>query len=482
MISAALFLLTVSTAGLSGIEGLPPPAQPRPLQIPEAHESTLENGLHVVVIERPGLPLVSAELVVRSGAEGDPPSLAGLTSMTASLLTQGTTTRSATEIAQQVEALGASLSAEAGWDSTHVELTTLAAHVVPAFERLADVVRRPVFAPGEIDRLRRQELDDLRLALEEPAEVAPAAARRLALGDSPYAHPIDGTLASLPRLTRKEIVARHARTFVPSNAVLVIAGTLTAAEGRGLAERFFADWQGPAPATPATPATPAATPAPPPPRAVLIDFPDADQAAVCVARAGLPGTHPDFLTGEVANALLGGGYSSRLNQEIRVKRGLSYGAWSTLTGTRGSGLFAAGCQTKNESAAEVVAVIREEIERLGATLAPPDYFASRLAVLRGDFARTLETNAGHVGAAAECAALGRPLPTLATRVAAIEAVAADQVRAFAAAHLAAPTLSVVVIGRARLIEPALRPLLPSLTVIPQTQLDLDHPSLSSRPR
>jgi zinc protease len=474
---AALLMLALTTTYAAEIPGLPPPAEPRPLKILVPHERTLENGLRVLVVERPGVPLVSAELVVRSGSECDPPTLAGLMSFTAGLLTQGTTTRSAPELAQQIEALGATLTAESGWDATRVELTTLSAQTGPALELLADVVRRPKFDRKEIDRHRRQELDDLRLALEEPAEVARAVARRLALGESPYAHPTDGTLASLPRITRAEIVALHARTFVPSNALLILAGKITAEESWALVEKTFGDWKGAAPA----PEPPAAPAGPVPPRAVLIDLPDAGQAAVYVARAGLPRTHPAFPAGEVANAILGGGYSSHLNQEIRVNRGLSYGAQSVLSAGRGSGLFAAGCQTKNESAVKVVAVIRDQLDRLAAAPAAAAYFASRQAVLRGDFARELETNAGWVAAVAEHAGFGLPLSALANRVAAIEAVTAEQARAFAAAHLATASMSVVVVGRAQDIEKPLRALLPALEVIPHSQLDLDQPSLRAQP-
>lgn len=469
----ALMLLALTTAAAAEIEGLPQPAEPRPLKIIAPQEMTLDNGLRIIVVERPGMPLLSAELLVRSGSECDPPALAGLMSFTAGLLTQGTTTRTATAIAQQVEALGASLTADSGWDVTRVELTTLSAEIDAAFELFADVVRRPTFDRAEIDRLRRQELDDLRLSLEEPAEVARAVARRVALGDSPYAHPEDGTLTSLPRLTRADVVALHARTFMPANASLILAGNITADEGFALAEKTFGDWIADAvpPEPPSAPVEPA------PARAVLIDLPDAGQAAVYVTRAGLPRAHADFTAGEVANAILGGGYSSLLNQEIRVKRGLSYGAQSALKPGRVVGQFSAGCQTKNASAAEVVGVIRGELERLGTSLVPAGYFSARQAVLRGDFARELETNDGYVGAVAECASFGLPLSTLINRVAAIEAVTAEEARSFAAAHFAPATMSVVVVGRAQEIEQPLRALCPALEVIPHSQLDLDRPTL-----
>jgi zinc protease len=229
------------------------------------------------------------------------------------------------------------------------------------------------------------------------------------------------------------------------------------------------------------PVAPVAPVAPALPRTVLIDLPDAGQAAVYVTRAGLPRAHADFTAGEVANAILGGGYSSRLNEEIRVKRGLSYGAQSALIPGRVQGLFSAACQTKNESAAEVVGVIRDELDRLGSAPAPAGYFAARQAVLRGDFARELETNDGHVGAVAECISFGLPLSTLVGRVAAIEAVTAEEARAFAAAHLAPAAMSVVVVGRAEEIEQPLRALFPALEVIPLDRLDLDRPTLVATP-
>lgn len=470
-----VLLAVVATAPLRGAEipGLPPPAPPRPFSVPAPAEKRLSNGLQVVVAERPGLPLVSAELVVRSGAESDPPELAGAMSLAAGLLTQGTSTRSATEIAAQIESLGATLSAEAGWESTTVRLATLSANAGPAFELLADVTRRPKFEAAELDRLKRQSMDDLKLALEEPGEVARAVARRLVFGDSPYGHPPAGTVASLPRITREAVASRHAHTFIPKNAALVIAGHLTAPEGFALAEKVFGDWDGPDPVD----HPPAPSGLPISPRAVLIDMPEAGQAAVSVTRIAPARGAPGFAAGEMANGVLGGGYSSRLNQEIRVKRGLSYGARSVLATRRTTGQFVAACQTKHESAAEVVRVILDEIQALGAAPASPEYFAARQAVVRGDFGRGMETNAGVAGTLAELAAAGLPVADITRRVTAIEAVTPDAARAWAATHLAPGTLNIVVAGRASDIEKPLKAQFPALEVIPLSRLNFDSAAL-----
>lgn len=468
MKSLTLLLLSFTTAVAVEIEGMPKPAEPRPAKLAVPQEKTLANGLRVIVVERPGVPLLSAELIVRSGSETDPEKLAGLAKFTASLLTQGTAQRTAPQIASEIEALGASLAADAGWDSIDLALKTLSTNADAAFAILADVARNPQFAPEEIERHRRQALDDLRLALEMPGQVARVVATRALLGASPYAHPAEGTLASLPRLQRTDIAALHARVFVPGNAVLVMAGNVTAAEGFALAEKVFGDW--PAGKTPAPfPAKAGGQK----PRAILVDLPHAGQAAVSVGGPGLAKADAAFTIAEVANAVLGTGYSSRLNQEIRLKRGLSYGAKSSLTTSREFGLFAASCQTKNESAAEVVGLIRTELKRLSTEPIAGDYFASRKAVLTGNFARELETNDGYVARVADLALHGLPLDTLAKRIERIQSVTVEEVRAFAEKQLSPDAMTVVVVGRAKDVAKGLRAVFPKLEVIPQSKLDLD---------
>ena len=191
------------------IEGLPQPAEPRTAKVAELQEKTLPNGLRVIVAERPGLPLISAEVLLRSGSEADPAKLSGLASFTAGLLTQGTETRTATQIAREIEALGGAIKAEASWDGTAISLGTLSAQAEPAFALLADVTRNPKFAPAEIERLRKQTIDELQLSMEEPGTVSKLAASRVILGSGPYAHPAGGTLASTKRIKRADIVALH---------------------------------------------------------------------------------------------------------------------------------------------------------------------------------------------------------------------------------------------------------------------------------
>jgi zinc protease len=454
------------------VEGLPKAGEPHRAQITKAQEKTLANGLRVIVVERPGLPLLSAELLIKSGAESDPARLAGLAHFTANLLKRGTKTRDAMKIATDTEALGAKIETEGAWDATVVKLSVLSSNSEPALGIVADLVRNPAFAKEEIERARRETLDELLLALEQPGNVARYAASRATLGTSAYGHPEAGTPADLARITRKDITALHDRAYHPGNAILILAGNITAPEAFALSEKIFGDWNGTAAAT--------ETGAPPPApsaHAVLIDMPNAGQAAVYLAAPNIGRDAEDWFAGKVANALLGGGYSSRLNQEVRVKRGLSYGASSGLSTWRHGGLFVAGAQTKNESAVEVVKVIQGEIQRLSTESSPVDYLKTRQAVLTGSFGRDLETNEGYVKRIGELALYGLPLNALESYVDSVEKTTPADLQTFAEKHFVPGSMNIIVAGQAKVVEKPLRALFPKLEVVPLSKLDLDSPTL-----
>ncbi len=474
--SSLLLIMLALAAPAAEIEGLPAPGVSRPMTFAEPQEKTLPNGLRVIALERRGLPLLTATLLAKSGAETDPPERAGLASFTAGMLPRGSTTRSATQLAQDLEVLGASLATGADWDATTATLTTLTSNAAPALAILAEVVRQPAFANAEIERLRKERSDERRIELEQPTQLARAAAYRTILGTSPYAHPVAGTPASLRRIRRADLVAQHARIFRPDNAVLVCAGDLATADAFALAEKLFGDWK-----NPAVPKPPETVPAGRPgPTAILIDMPDAGQAAVYVGCAAAPRSRGDYAVGQVANAVLGGGYSARLNREIRIKRGLSYGCGSKLLAWREAGLFGAACQTKNESAAEVVRVIQAEVQKLGAEAAALEEFTARRQVLTGGFVRELETNAGHVARIADFILHGEPPGAFAATLEKLNAVTPEQARSFAAKQLAAEAMTVLVVGRAKDCEKPLRELFPKLRVIPQAKVDLERADLRAR--
>src|SRR5258705_1431313 len=455
----------------------PPPATPRSVQFPKPVEKTLSNGLRVIVIDRPGTPLVTAQLVIKNGGEVDPPELAGLGNMLADLVTKGTEKRSATQIAEEVEALGGSLYSSARWDSTRIGVDVMSPKIGPAIDILADVVRHPTFKPEEIDRLRQQTLDDLTVELGEPGSVARYVAARITFGDAPYGQPLAGTTETITRISRDDFLKYHRRWYRPDNAILVLGGDIRAINGFNLAQRYFGDWKKPAEPLPALPAPkPVSTAGP---RVVVVDKPDAGQAAVLVARAGIERTNPDYFRGIVANSVLNG-YSGRLNQEVRIKRGLSYGAGSQLDTRRGVGPFAASAQTKNQSAAQVAELLLGEVGRLATAPVPDIELNPRKAVVIGNFARNLETNAGLVAQVASLAVYGINFDEINRYISNVQSIGASDVQGFAGSHLDAGTTSIVIVGNAKEFLAELRQKYPQVEVIPMAELDLNSALLRKK--
>jgi zinc protease len=447
----------------------PLPGPPRPLSVAVPTEQRLANGLRVVLAERRGVQLITAQLLVLTGGEADPAGKAGLASMTASLLTKGTGRHSATELALAAESLGGALDSGAGWHQASVGITVTVPKIDAALDLVSEVVQQPAFAQAELDRLRTQALDDLKVAYSSPGTLASLASQRLLFGAGAYGHSAGGTPVSLKRIVRSDLVAMHAASFRPGNAVLVLAGDLDAETALGLANRHFGSWKA---------ASDAPAPAAPQPNAELpqavavIDMPQAGQAAVVVALP-LPPPGVDRATAVVTNAILGGGFSSRLNQEIRIRRGLSYSAGSGLDLRPGGGSLRAAVQTKNESAAEVVALVQGELDRLATVPVEESELAARKATLIGDVSRSVETTAGLGGTVEALVVDGRPLTELRTRIDALSAVSSADVQRYAAARFGAAGRRVVVAGDASRFVDALKTAAPGLVVVPAKRLDLD---------
>lgn len=474
----AVFTAALIAAGnvpAADFPATPPVPGPAPqLSVPTPSTQTLANGLQVVSVRRAGLPLVTAQLIVRSGGEMDPPPLAGLADLTANLLSKGAAGKGAPQIAAAAEALGGSLGAAAGWDESAVGITVTTPKLPQALGLLAEVVRQPDFAPAELERARTQALDDLRLSLSRPAALASLAAARGVFGEGAYGHSRGGTPASLARIGRADVLRLHAALYRPDNAILILAGDITPAQAQQLAQASFGDW--PKPATP-LPVRTAGKAASRVPAVLLIDQRGAGQAGVVAAHAAPPRGDGDYYVGTVANAVLGGSYSARLNEEIRIKRGLSYGAGSSLMPRRDTGLWLATAQTKNPSAAQVVELMLGEFRRLGDSRVGADELAARKATLIGGYGRSLETTAGLAEQVGELAVYGVPLDEVGKYIARVQAVTPKQIEKYAGRHLDAGAGTVVVVGDAAQFAPAIRQAHPQATLLESTALDLDSPTL-----
>jgi zinc protease len=429
-------------------------------------EKTLANGLRVVVAERRGLPLISASLRTNGGDADEPAGKSGLAEMTSGLLMKGAGARNAVEIASTIESLGAQMAATAGADGAAITLTTRADRARDAFDLFADVALRPTFADDEVERRRRESLDALSVELTEPSSVARMALREAVFGDGAYGGV--ATEESIAALTRADIAAFHAANYAPGNSTFVIVGDMSAAEGFALAEEQFGAWAANSAAAKSTlPIAGAAAP-----EARIIDLPGAGQAAVAYAVRAPARDADDYFPVLVAANILGGGYSARLNSEIRIKRGLSYGARASFPAQAEGSWIVASAQTRNDAAAEVARLIRAEMLRV-AEPAPAAELSARKAVLVGAFESDLETRAGVAEQIGDTAARGAPLASLKSYAAAIEKVTAEDAAAAAKRYLDPAKASVVIAGDAATFAGAAMRDLPKATRSTAAELPLD---------
>lgn len=482
-----VFVICISA--FSSMTQEPAPGALKSGQVPVVREKRLANGLMVAVGERRSIPLVTIQLLIKSGASDEDLQQAGLADLTAGLLTKGTKTRTATQIAEAIEFLGGSISSSAGWNSSNVTVTVTSDRLDQALAVLADVVLNPSFKQDEIDLLKSQTLDGLKYNLKQPGFLANYVASRYTFGE----HPAGGTPASIGRISRNNIERFHQFNYRPENSVLIFAGDIAFARANAAAQIYFGRWRstvrtmiGSADVAGLTTSKLAEKTSPR--RILVIDLPDSGQAAVKylkqidVGRVECSMPTPCAVSGvffpaTVMNSLLGGGYSSRLNQEIRIKRGLSYGAGSSFAWRRSQSNFSTSTQTKNESAAEVAKLVLEEIGRLGETNYATSELDPRKMVLTGDFGRDLETTGGIAARIADLYSYDLKPIEMNEYVRSVRAVTGDQIRAFANGSLGGG--DVVIVGDAKIFMDDLKKRFLDLMiiVIAADALDLEKDNL-----
>ncbi len=379
-------ILCVLIAGIAAV-ALPQAATgAADVQIPPFTTHTLGNGLTVVLMEYHQLPLVELVMTVGGGRALEPDSLTGLASMTAELLRQGTQTRTATQIAEQVDFVGGVLRTSAGLDQFTISGEFLTKDLPAGLALFSDVILHPVFPQEEIDRERSQRLATLESIKEEPGNIASIAYNRRVYGMHPYGRQALGTHASLPRMTRDAIIAFERQTFVPNNALLVVVGDFQEKAMLASVESAFGMWpRGTAPSVPSVA----------PKRisgrhVVIIDKPDVTQSQIRIGNTGVDILNPDRYTLQVANTILGGGFTSRLVEEIRVKRSLTYGANSSFASARQGGTFTVSTFTKNRSLRTTIDVALAELKKIREHGVSAAELSKAQNYIAGSFARNLQ--------------------------------------------------------------------------------------------
>ncbi|HEV7506992.1 MAG TPA: pitrilysin family protein [Thermoanaerobaculia bacterium] len=476
LLLAALFTVAPGTAGAQAPakpearqRATPPgPGPAKEVHFPAFQEKTLANGLRIVVIEEHKDPLVSLRLVVKGGRSYEPEGKSGLAEATATLLTKGTAKRSAQQIAEAVDFVGASLNANAGLESGFATASVTSDQLDLGFDLLADIVLHPTFPQDEVDRWRRQTLSGLQIQQKSAPYLASRAVERLVFGDHPYGRPATGTPDSVRGLTRDDFAAYHKSHYLPNGSFLAVVGDVKPADAFARAERAFGGW-----VKGADLSLPKVTP----PRyernrIVVIDKPDAVQTEIRLAQVAIPYRDPDLFTAEVYSSVTGGSPSARLYEEIRKKRGLSYGAQSFFVEPTQPGFFEASTFTKTETSAEALKVALDVLRDLQKEPVPTAELEPAKTYITGAFPLEIETADGIADKVLEAMKFGYGREFLESYNQKISAVTAADVQRFARERIHPERMSIVLVGNASAFIEPLKKAFPDVDVIPVADLDL----------
>ncbi|HLJ91480.1 MAG TPA: pitrilysin family protein [Candidatus Angelobacter sp.] len=438
---------------------------PRKVNLPIPKQFKLDNGLSVLLVERHNLPVVTANLFLLSGSDANPPDKPGLAAFTAKMLEEGTGKRSALQIAQDADGIGAELSTSSTNDWTGVFIRCLKQNLDPGFDLLGDLVLNPAFAAADLERLRKERLVSLAQQRDNAVSLALKELYQATYGGQhPYGYIELGTEDSLKKITSEDLKGFWAAGYVPTNAVLAIAGDVTEAETRTLAAKYFGSWQGPAHKS-QVPQLPLAVSS----HIVIIDKPGSPQTALAIGTAGVSRSSPDYAPVEVMNTILGGQVSSRLNANLREKHGYTYAAFSQFVYRRGPGPFFARSSVRTDVTAPAIGEIFSELNALRNVPVPAGELQSTKESMGRALPGLFETTQQTARSIADLYVYGLPLDYFNRLPAQIEAVSSKALQEMAEKYLQPSAMIVVAVGDRKKIEPEIR----KLNLAPIEIRDLD---------
>ena len=451
-------------AGVSGTgtpdapfrQTLPEPAAPVVFKAPVPTVKTLKNGLAVWIVEQHQLPLATVELVVRAGADTDPAGRPGTASFVSDMLDEGTAMRDAPGIAAAFEDQAAQFRSQADKDSLVAGVSFPSASLAPVLDVFSDCVLKPAFRKPDLERVRALRLGDLAQLEADPAQIGKTVLNRTVFGDGhPWASPPIGTVASTRAARADQLAAWHRAWVRPNNAVLVVVGDVRPAELMPELERRFGAWK-PAALPKRRSLAPAAHKAP---RAVtVVDRPGAAQSQLWVGELGLGAASADLYAAQLAASVLGGGFKSRLNANLRSGKGYTYGAFSAFDVRREPGLFVAIAPVVADKTPEALHELLGEIDRLREGGVEASELADAKSGLIQSLPGEFQTTSSTALAFGRLVALGRPPDYFAQYVQKLEAVTQEDVARAARARFDTRTLSIVVVGPLAELRPRLEAL------------------------
>jgi predicted Zn-dependent peptidase len=434
----------------------PPALGPAPeLKLPPVQKRTLSNGLPVLVVESHEAPLVQVNLLIRAGSGDDPTGKYGVASLTLAMLDEGAGSRSALQIADDVDFLGAQLSTTSSFDASAVRLNVPVSRLQDALPIMADVALRPTFPQEELDRLRQERITGLLQSKDDPASVAPTAFARLVYGPMHrYGTDAVGTEATLKAMAVPDLRTFHAAMFQPPNAALVITGDVQPDTLLPLLEKHFGGWKAAAP--PARATVPQAA-QPSPGQIFIVDVPGAQQSQIRIGWVGVARSTPEYFTLQVLNTVLGGSFTSRLNQNLREEHGYSYGASSRFTMRLAPGPFSASAGVQTDKTSESLREFFNELNGITKPIPAEELTKAKNYIALG-FPSDFESISDLAARLEELVIYRLPDDYFERYVASVQSVTAQAVQKASAAYIQPSKFIVVVVGDRKVIEPGIRAL------------------------
>ena len=442
----------------------PPPA----LRLPPIEKQVLSNGLPVWIMGVHRVPTVHLELIVRAGVAADPVGKFGLANLTGAMLDEGAGSRSSLEISDAIDFLGAELTTGGTADASFVDLHVPVARLADALAVMSDVVARPTFPDDELKRLRDERLASLLEAQDDPEQLVAFAFPRLVYGPQHrYGTDPVGTAAALNGITTADLKAFHAAQYRPSNAALFVAGDVTAAVVIPVLEKAFGSWKGAtAPAKASVPDAPQLTGR----RVYLIDKPGAAQSQIRIGWVGVPRSTADYFAIRVLNTILGGAFTSRLNNNLREVHGFAYGAGSNFDMRLGAGPFYAAAGVQTDKTAEALKEFFVELTRIHDPIGADELQKAKnyLSLL---MPRNFETTRSAANALAQTFVYNLPADYFQTYAEHVRAVTADDVRRVAEKYIQPDKFAVVIVGDRKAIEAGVKALnLGPMTIVEAAEI------------
>jgi len=431
-----------------------PKAGPNPkLSLPPIEKTKLSNGLEVWMVRQSELPIVSLNLVLKSGGTNEPEDKTGLANMTASLLDDGTETRSAVDISNKLQSIGASLNASSGWDSTNVSLQTLTKNLDEALAVYADVVTNPSFPEKELESLRGRSIVGLKQQKANPGAIANVVYSKILYGDHPYGR--DNTEKTLRAIKREDLVRFYESTYIPNNGVLIVVGDVDKTSLTAKLEKAFGGWKsgtalnGQLPATRSLEKT----------GIYLVDRPNSAQSVISIGQIGVDRSNPDYFPIVVMNSILGSGITSRISMNLREDKGYTYGAGSSWVYRKSAGPFRAGGDIQTAVTKEAVTEFMKELNgiRGGNPITEKELDYNKQSLIRR-YPAAFETVGAISAQLANLVVYGLPESYFNDYIFNINAVTIDDVNRVAKKYLDPSRMAIVVVGDRKTIEPGLKEL------------------------